>query len=158
MKLNGIYTALITPYHNDYSINEYSGYDPISYESFDSINISSSLSYIKPSIGTQLVFDIPTNGGITPNVSLGASVRFNNDDTKYINVLLGGGIKFNKIKWMSITGGLVLCQTKVLKEDYQLNQQFETPSDLPYNYDDPYAGLFENVFKPGLYFGINLNF
>jgi hypothetical protein len=154
----GVYFVNSFAGFNDYSINEYSGYDPISWESFDSINISSSLSYIKPSIGTQLVFDIPTNGGITPNVSLGASVRFNNDDTKYINVLLGGGIKFNKIKWMSITGGLVLCQTKVLKEDYQLNQQFETPSDLPYNYDDPYAGLFENVFKPGLYFGINLNF
>jgi len=45
----------------------------------------------------------------------------------------------------------------VLKQDYQMNQPFVKPENL-YSRSDPYGGLFEIVFKPGLYFGINLNF
>ena len=161
------------PYGPDWSfgvylVNSFSGFQNYTIEEFegdtwlgtpDTLLISNSTSsYIRPSIGTSLNFDIPSNGKIQPNLMLGASVRFGENDSKYINILLGGGFKFKKLNQLSFSGGLAFCQSSILKEDYSLNKKFVNNLDEDYwggyNYDE----LFIKTFNPGLFFGISYGF
>jgi hypothetical protein len=160
------------PYGPDWSfgvylVNSFSGFQNYTVEEFegdswlgtpDTLMVSNSTSsYIRPSVGTSLNFDIPSNGKIQPNLMLGASVRFGENESKYINVLLGGGFKFKKLNQLSFSGGLAFCQSSILKEDYSLNKKFV--NNLEYYWDGyNYNELFIKTFNPGLFFGISYGF
>jgi hypothetical protein len=100
-------------------------------------------------IGTQVAFDFVGNKRIIPSALIGASVAVVGD--KNLNFLVGGGLKFKKFQFVSITGGLSFVQTPSLDKNFSENSLYTI--DSVYDKD-----ISVKKFKLGYYFGININF
>jgi hypothetical protein len=64
---------------------------------------------------------------------------------------VGGGLKFRKFQFISISGGLSFVQTPSIDEKY-IENSFYTIGSV--NDED----IWVKKFKLGYYFGININF
>lgn len=125
-------------------------------ETPDSLRVSEgSASAMQLTIGTKLCFDIPTKNNFTPSAILGLSLGgLNNISEDFnFNVLLGAGFGIKSFPYLFINAGISFSQLKLLKDGYRLNSTFVEPEEIIYS---DYSPLFENKFKPGLFFGISI--
>jgi len=122
----------------------------------DSLHVNIATSNIMQlAIGTKLNYDIPTNNRIiNPQVIGGMSLSNLNLSTANwrLNFLLGSGISFKQFPHIAINSGLVLNQQKVLKKEFFVNRTFAEP-ELN---DSENKAIFKTIFKPGIFFGINV--
>jgi hypothetical protein len=101
-------------------------------------------------IGSQMAFDFAGNKLITPTLNLGAAVDFWDD--RDIHFIVGGGLKFKKFPFMSLTAGVAFTQVNVLNKALQVGQSYDSYYDL----------LDESTFQtkkyvPGYFVGLNIN-
>lgn len=114
------------------------------------------------SLGTFLSYEFYNRTNFIPSVNGGVGLGFLDEDRGKISFNLGAGLKFAKIPFLSITGGMSWSQSAQLKNGYSSDTWFTTPDNLLDEYGDldPYAydgEIFETKFKPGYFFGITLN-
>jgi len=148
----GVY--LVTPFEGRYSFTE------VPSEFGDSITFKKEkIGGLRPSLATNIVFDFKTGKSITPNVTIGFALSFlpsQNQSSDFnseqlMNFTLGGGLKFKKISFLSFNAGFAYCQTIELNKDIIPDVPIESSSRLT---DNP----LKKVFKPGMFFGVNLLF
>jgi hypothetical protein len=120
----------------------------------DSVQVTSTrLNSFAFSLGTLMSIDFLSTRYITPSINLGVSVDLLT--TKNLNYLIGFSIKPKALPLLSISTGLAYTLTN------QLNENIRT--DEKYLYSD-YQQLLNNqefkkeVYKPGFFVGLNLNF
>lgn len=99
-------------------------------------------------IGSQMVFNFNSINVITPSINLGAAVDFWDD--RDIHFLIGGGLKFKHFPFLSLTGGLAYTRANVLDKKYQIGQTYISSETLDF--------FQTKKYRPGFYFGINVNF
>lgn len=110
-------------------------------------------------LGTKLNFDIPTkNRFITPSAHFGVAISglnsLDNDDWKF-NFMIGSGVTFKKFPFLALNAGVVFNQQRVLRNEYNVNRTFVQPTGYSDYSPDP-SILFKNIYKPGLFFGLNI--
>jgi hypothetical protein len=104
-------------------------------------------------IGTKLCFDLPSKNALQSSIVVGFSISgFNQkDNNRNINLMFGTGVSFKKFPFIALNAGINFCQVRQLKKDYPENFQFKDPE--PNEYNRTY--LYEKVFKPGVFIGLN---
>ena len=133
------------------SFKERNSYFSKDNSTMDSVTIGqTSLSRSRICIGSQMVFDFQGNKLITPTLNLGAAVDFWDD--RDIHFIVGGGLKFKKFPFMSLTAGVAFTQVNVLNKALQVGQSYDSYYDL----------LDESTFQtkkyvPGYFVGLNIN-
>jgi hypothetical protein len=138
-------------------VSPFKGYNSYKTESvdLDSARVVSgtSLSPIQFSVGTSLLYNIPSRGMIIPQAMFGASFGFSGmREEKPVNFLIGGGIRLKKFPYMSFSTGVSFCQNTKLKNGYSLGNSYKLN-----NYNEDIEGITEKTFSPGYFFGINVN-
>ena len=101
-------------------------------------------------IGSQMAFDFAGNNIFIPTINLGAAVDF--WDERDIHFLIGGGLKFKKFPFMSITAGVAFTQINVLNKALQVGQSYEYSNELL----EPEI-LQTKKYVPGYFVGLNIN-
>lgn len=114
------------------------------------------------SLGTFLSYEFYNRTNLIPSVNAGAGLGFLDQNQGKISFNFGAGLKFAKIPFLSITGGMSWLQSKQIKSSFSKDVWFEAPADFLDEYDnlDPFtyeSKLFETKFKPGYFIGITLN-
>jgi hypothetical protein len=100
-------------------------------------------------IGSQMAFDFTGNKLITPTLNLGAAVDFWDD--RDIHFLVGGGLKFKKFPFMSLTAGIAFTQVNVLDKTLQVGQSYPNSSLVT-------SIIQTKKYVPGYFMGLNINF
>jgi hypothetical protein len=139
---------------NDYSITQIDGDWWTGTPDSLLINVTDQKA-LQLSIGTKLHYDFPTkNNIILPSIIGGIGISGFNQDTEAwkLNLMLGGGLRFEKFPFIGLNAGFVLSQQRTLKNEFPEGRIFVQPDNVD-SYD--LSPLFKNVFKPGLFFGIN---
>ena len=136
---------------SNYTVNSIQG----DWSSPDSLLINENNANVLMSIGTKLFFDFPTSKSLIPSAMIGAAISGVNKPSENWNIsfLLGGGISFKQIPYLSINAGFSFTQIKVLKDSYTIGNTFVKPTDIYY---DDYSSLYKKSFKPGIFFGIGI--
>jgi hypothetical protein len=101
-------------------------------------------------IGSQMAFDFAGNNIFIPTINLGAAVDF--WDERDIHFLIGGGLKFKKFPFMSITAGVAFTQINVLNKALQVGQSYDSYNDL---LDE--SNFQTKKYVPGYFVGLNIN-
>ena len=109
-----------------------------------------SVSRSKICIGSQMAFDFAGNNIFIPTINLGAAVDF--WDERDIHFLIGGGLKFKKFPFMSITAGVAFTQINVLNKALQVGQSYEYSNALLGD-----ENLSSKKYVPGYFVGLNIN-
>lgn len=138
---------------SNYTINSIPG---DFYSTPDSLLINeNNANHVLMTIGTKLFFDFPTSKSLIPSAMIGAAISGVNKPSENWNIsfLLGGGISFKQIPYLSINAGFSFTQIKVLKDSYTSGNTFVKPTDIYY---DDYSSLYKKSFKPGIFFGIGI--
>jgi hypothetical protein len=138
-------------------VSPFKGYNNYKTESvdFDSARVvsGSSLSPIQFSMGTSLLYNVPSRGMIIPQVMFGASVGFSGmREDKPVNFLIGGGMRLKKFPFISFSAGISFCQNTKLKNGYSLGDSYKLT-----NYNEGIEYITEKTFSPGYFFGLNIN-
>jgi hypothetical protein len=138
-------------------VSPFKGYNSYKTESvdFDSARVVSgtSLSPIQFSVGTSLLYNIPSRGMIIPQAMFGASFGFSGmRQEKPVNFLVGGGIRLKKFPYISLCAGVSFCQNTKLKNGYSLGNSYKLT-----NYNESIESITEKTFSPGYFFGLNIN-
>lgn len=139
-----------------YSISSFKqrfNYFTTTISSGDSLSVQEgTLSRAKICIGSQMASDFRGNKLITPTLNFGAAVDF--WDERDIHFLVGGGLKFKKFPFLSLTAGIAFTQINVLDKSLQVGQ----------TYDNSYPAIEEpseiqaKKYVPGYFMGLNINF
>jgi len=128
----------------------------------DSLLVTSSKAPLfKGSVGIQMVFNFNSKGRLLPYAALGTSININkesSDDyyssgTRYLNLLVGGGVRFADFRYLSLTGGMAFSQMQSLSEGVKVGEWIADTYDGLKESD-----LFMDRFKPGFYLGMNMHF
>jgi hypothetical protein len=139
-------------------ISPFKGFTEFSHEKHvdnDSIQFSSALgASFRTTISTNVMMEFPNKCGVTPNVSFGMAMGFFEDDNTTLNFLLGGGFKFDRFPYMSISTGLSFIEISELKPGY---------TEGTWQYYDGYDSeikdeFYQKAYVPGYYLGLNFNF
>ena len=101
-------------------------------------------------IGSQMAFDFAGNDIFIPTINLGAAVDF--WDERGIHFLIGGGLKFKKFPFMSLTAGVAFTQINVLNKALQVGQSYEYSNALLEE-----KNLSTKKYVPGYFIGLNIN-
>jgi hypothetical protein len=137
-----------------YSISSFkqrSNYYTIDNATGDSSTVQeTTLSRSKICIGSQMAFDFAGNKLITPTLNLGAAVDFWDD--RDIHFLVGGGLKFKKFPFMSLTAGVAFTQVNVLNKSLQVGQAY----DYSNSSIEP-SNIQTKKYVPGYFVGLNIN-
>jgi hypothetical protein len=112
--------------------------------------LQTTVSRSKICIGSQMAFDFAGNNIFIPTINLGAAVDF--WDERDIHFLIGGGLKFKKFPFMSITAGVAFTQINVLNKALQVGQSYDSYNDL---LDE--SNLQTKKYVPGYFVGLNIN-
>jgi hypothetical protein len=97
-----------------------------------------------------MAFDFAGNKLITPTLNLGAAVDFWDD--RDIHFLVGGGLKFKKFPFMSLTAGVAFTQVNVLNKSLQVGQAY----DYSNSSIEP-SNIQTKKYVPGYFVGLNIN-
>tara|TARA_B100000963_G_scaffold336067_1_gene330781 strand:+ start:264 stop:1670 length:1407 start_codon:yes stop_codon:yes gene_type:complete len=124
--------------------------------SFDSLMINENEGpAFRTNIGTNVTIEFNNKSSITPNLSIGMGLSFLEDDKTSINYLLGGGFKFKKFPYLSLTGGVSFIELYEIKDGFSQNNWYYFDSYSDNSVEDEFL---EKSYAPGYFFGINLNF
>lgn len=116
--------------------------------SLDSITVSSTgLPNNRFCIGSQMAFNVYEGKVIIPSLNLGAAVDLWNDRT--VHFLVGGGLKFTQFQYLSLSLGVAFTRINVLNDDYEVGRTYDA---------NVVGDVFSKKYRPGYYFGININF
>ena len=116
----------------------------------DSLRINAtSGAWAQASVGTHILFEFQSNSRWVPHASLGASLGFGQNDDKFINFMLGGGVRPAKLRFLSINGGLSFSQVKDPAKGIDTDVWIPMPSVNEY---------YRTVYKPGAYLGLHFHF
>jgi hypothetical protein len=135
-----------------YAIGAFGGrfeYESLLNSSSDSITISSSgLPNNRFSIGSQMAFDVYKGEVVIPSLNLGAAVDLWND--RDVHFLVGGGLKFTRFEYLSLSCGIAFTRVNHLNDEYEVNRTYDAAT--------AFGGIYSKKYRPGYYFGININF
>lgn len=137
-----------------YSISSFkqrSNYFTTSNSSGDSLTVQEgTLARSKICIGSQMAFDFAGTKLITPSLNLGAAVDFWDD--RDIHFLVGGGLKFKKFPYMSLSAGIAFTQVNVLNKSLQVGQTYD------YSNSSLESSIIQTKkYVPGYFIGLNIN-
>jgi hypothetical protein len=133
------------------SFKQRSNYYTTNNLSMDSSTVQqTTVSRSKICIGSQMAFDFAGNNIFIPTINLGAAVDF--WDERDIHFLIGGGLKFKKFPFMSITAGVAFTQINVLNKALQVGQSYDSYNDL---LDE--SNFQTKKYVPGYFVGLNIN-
>jgi hypothetical protein len=124
--------------------------------SFDSVMINEDKGpTFRTNIGTNVTIEFNNKSSITPNLSIGMGLSFLDNDKTFINYLLGGGLKFKKFPYLSLTCGVSFIELYTIKDGFRQNNWYYFDYNSNNNFWDKFL---EKSYAPGYFFGINLNF
>jgi hypothetical protein len=98
-----------------------------------------------------MAFDFAGNNVITPTLNLGAAVDFWDD--RGIHFLVGGGLKFKKFSFISLSVGVAFTQLNVLNKSLQVGQAYDN-----FNISLEPTNIQTKKYVPGYFVGLNINF
>ncbi len=140
---------IVSPFNGfkNYSIEEI-GYDSLK------VNNGSAISNTRFTLGTNLIYNFQTKANLIPQAIFGISIGLGGSSSmdKPINFLFGGGIKVKQFPFLSLTGGLSLCQNNKLKNGFEAGNTYLQSSNI-----NSIESITEKTFSPGYFFGININ-
>lgn len=124
---------------------------------YDSLKIvsGSSVASTRFTLGTNLMYNFPTNGQLIPQAMFGVSIGFLGSGyniNKPVNFLLGAGLKFKKFPFISISSGVSMCQNTRLKNGFELGKTYAKSFSV-----ESIDSIVEKSFSPGYFIGININ-
>jgi hypothetical protein len=94
-----------------------------------------------------MAFNVYEGKVIIPSLNLGAAVDLWND--RDVHFLVGGGLKFTQFQYLSLSLGVAFTRINVLNDDYEVGRTYEA---------NVVGDVFSKKYRPGYYFGININF
>jgi hypothetical protein len=123
----------------------------------DSLKIVSgnSVASTRFTLGTNLMYNFPTNGQLIPQAMFGVSIGFLGSGyniNKPVNFLLGAGLKFKKFPIISISSGISWCQNTRLKNGFELGKTYVKSFSV-----ESIDSIVEKSFSLGYFMGININ-
>ena len=142
--------VIVSPFKgfNSYAVEEL-GYDSLKIVS------GSSVASTRFTLGTNLMYNFPTNGQLIPQAMFGVSIGFlgsRYNINKPVNFLLGAGLKFKKFPFISISSGVSMCQNTRLKNGFELGKTYAKSFSV-----ESIDSIVEKSFSPGYFIGININ-
>jgi hypothetical protein len=121
----------------------------------DSISIrASKLSPINISLGTLMSIEFLSRKSIIPSINLGVSVDISEEQN--VNYLLGFSIKPKNFQLLSFGAGISFAKVNALNNQLEVGKTYSLQeyNDM-IDSDEPFS---KQVYKPGFYFGLGLNF
>ena len=139
-------------------VSPFKGFNSYAVElGYDSLKIvsGSSVASTRFTLGTNLMYNFPTNGQLIPQAMFGVSIGFLGSGyniNKPVNFLLGAGLKFKKFPFISISSGVSMCQNTLLKNGFELGKTYVKSFSV-----ESIDSVVEKSFSLGYFIGININ-
>ncbi|MFM7682071.1 MAG: hypothetical protein ACKO7P_04925, partial [Bacteroidota bacterium] len=113
------------------------------------------LSPLNLSLGTLMSVEFLSTRAIIPAINLGVSVDISQDQN--INYLLGFSIKPKKFQLLSFAAGISYSKVNALNNNLKVGETYLT-EDFNAITDSEVDNFSKLIYRPGVYFGLGLNF
>jgi HPt (histidine-containing phosphotransfer) domain-containing protein len=115
---------------------------------------ATNLSPLNLSLGTLMSIEFLSTRAIIPAINLGVSVDISTEQN--INYLLGFSIKPKKFQLLSFAAGISYSKVNALNNDLKVGETYSTEDfNSITDFEDNFSKM---IYRPGVYFGLGLNF